>query len=469
MHSYQKQFLSAIAFICALVVGGFVIVSGQQPSQKPAGKPAAEDEPVAITEKAKTEKKSENKPLGEDQFANFRFPSINNKGEVAFIGLYPSSASKNGGDQSIFIRKADGSWKIVRRGEKAGNLANTMNSFGSTPTFNDNGDLTFVGEFELTDPPKHTPPAQVDPLNPLSAEAAPPALNKSLYFRTADGLTSLAKLGEEVPNMPSHFTGFANPSTNSKGVTAFIGTYGDPDGRGLFLVEQNKMRIVVRSGQRVGNGVEGSFSEHYYPTQINERNEVAFLGRIGDKAGIFISRPTGVELIAMMGRPAPVPNSTFIGFGNRTPTLNNKGEVVFVGFTDNADAQRGLFMKGEGPIKTIAKSGDRIGDTTYAFSDFLSPAVNSRGDIAFLGLYGGRNRGIFIKTAKGIEPIALLDQPIPGGAKDEVFNNFTQPSINDRGEVVFYGQMKDGNVAIFHRDEKGVLRTLVRRGDKMPK
>jgi hypothetical protein len=469
MHSYQKQFLSAIAFACALVAGGFIAVSGQQPSQKPTGKPTTDDEPVAITEKTKTEKKNENKPLGDDQFANFRFPAINNKGEVAFIGLYPSSASKNGSDQSIFIRKADGSWKIVRRGEKAGNLANPMNVFGSTPTLNDNGDLTFVGEFELTDPPAHAAPVLIDPLNPLSAEAAPPSLNKSLYLRTADGLSSLAKLGGEVPNMPSHFTGFANPSTNSKGVTAFIGTYGDPDGRGLFLIEQNKIRIVVRSGQRVGNGVEGSFSEHYYPTPINERNEVAFLGRIGDKAGIFVSRPTGVEMITMMGRPAPMANSTFIGFGNRTPALNNKGEVVFVGFTDNADAQRGLYIKGDGPIKIVAKSGERIGETNYAFSDFLSPAINARGEVAFLGLYGGRNRGIFIKTAKGIEPIALLDQPIPGGSKDEVFNNFTQPSINDRGEVVFYGQMKDGNVAIFHRDEKGVLRTLVRRGDKMPK
>jgi hypothetical protein len=293
-------------------------------------------------------------------------------------------------------------------------------------------------------------------------------LNKSLYIRTAEELKSLAKLGGEVPNMPSHFTGFANASTNSKGVTTFIGTYSDPDGRGLFLIEEGKMRIVVRSGQRVGNGVDGSFSEHYYPAPINERGEVAFLGRIGDKAGIFVSRPTGVELITLMGNAAPFPKSTFIGFGNRTPAINNKGEVAFAGFTDSPEGQRALFMKGQGPIKVIAKTGDRIGDTNYAFSDFLSPAINSRGEIAFLGMYGGRNRGIFIKTAKGIEPIALLDQQIPGGKKEEVFNNFTQPSINDRGEVVFYAQTKDGNVGIFHRDEKGILRALVRRGDKMP-
>src|SRR5262249_38187680 len=157
-------------------------------------------------------------------------------------------------------------------------------------------------------------------------------------------------------------------STNSKGVTAFIGTYTDPDGRGLFLAEEGKKRIIVRSGQRVGNGIEGVFSEHYYPTPINERGEVAFLGRIGEKAGIFVSRQKGVELVALMYGPAPIKNSTFIGFGNRTPTINNKGEIAFVGFTDSSDAQRALFFKGEGPIQVIAKSGDRIGDTDSAFT-----------------------------------------------------------------------------------------------------
>src|SRR5262249_10798524 len=149
------------------------------------------------------------------------------------------------------------------------------------------------------------------------------------------------------------------------------------------------------------------------------------------KAGIFVSRQKGVELIALTDNPAPIKDSKFLGFGNRTPTINNKGEVAFAGFTNDPDAGRALFFKVEGPIQVVAKSGDKIGDTTYAFTDFISPAINSRGDIAFMGNYGGRNRGIFIKTAKGIEPVAMQDQPIPGGAKQEVFNNFTQPSIND--------------------------------------
>jgi hypothetical protein len=280
-------------------------------------------------------------------------------------------------------------------------------------------------------------------------------------------------LGEEVPKMPSIFSVISNPTTNTRGVTAFIGTYSDPDGRGLFFVEEGKLNLVVRSGQRLAPNVEGTFSEHYYPTPINERNEVAFLARLSDKSGVFIGRPGGVEMLAIVGGPSPIKGANFLGFGNRAPAINNKGEVLFVGFFDGPDAGRGLFLKGAGPAQLIARSGEAIPGATYNFTDFHAPALNSRGDMAFIGNFGGRSRGIFIRTVKGIEPIAVTDQAVPGGVKDEVFNNFTQPSMNERGEVVFYAQTKSPingiDVGIFMRDEKGTLKVMAKRGDPMPK
>jgi len=69
--------------------------------------------------------------------------------------------------------------------------------------------------------------------------------------------------------------------------------------------------------------------------------------------------------------------------------------------------------------------------------------------------------------------VAILDQRIPGGDKDEVFNHFTQPDINSRGEVVFYAQWrtpKTGvNIGVFWRDAQGALKMLFKRGDMMPK
>lgn len=492
MRSNQRHvfFVLALVSLCALL-GAFGVSAqkksqqttrqdqapvkrkaAQPPAQSPIQPPpsAKDDEPVAVTDKIAVEKKTETKAPGEEAFGNFRPPIINNKGEIAFVSLFNSQKARDGFAQSIFVRSPDGSWKVTRQGEKAVNLPKGIDGFGGLLAFNDNGDLTFIADFG-DDGPKPAPAPAHDPNDPLSVQT--PERNKSIYVKSSSGLKSLIKLGDEVPAMPSHFSGFANASTNSQGVTAFIGTYSDPDGKGLFMVEGGKLRLVCRSGQRIGNGEEGTFSEHYYPTHINERSEVAFLARVGDKSGIFVSRPKGIELITLIGRPAPIKEANFIGFGNRAPTLSDSGEVAFVGFFDGPNAGRGLFTKGEGPIKIVAKSGDKISDTNFAFTDFLYPAINTRGDIVFLGKYGGRNQGLFIKSAKGIELIAAVDQPVPGGIKEETFNNFTQPSINDRGEVVFYAQTKNPktgvDIGIFYRDEKGNLKPLVRRGEKMPK
>jgi hypothetical protein len=475
--NFNLFLILALGALCTLL--GVFSAGAQQRQQSQADKPAPvksdkaknekEDEPVAITPRVRDEKIFESKPITTEDFGNFRYPVINGVGEVAFLALYPDPKGVNNSGQALFLRQQNGSWRITREGEKAGNLPESVYGF-SMPAINDNGDLTFFASYG-SPTGRQAQPVVSDPNDPVGAAAQ--HRTGALYLKTAKELKSLVKLGDEVPLMPSHFSGFANASTNSKGVTAFIGTYSDPDGRGLFLIEDGKMRLIVRSGQKTGitGGPDDAYSEHFYPSKINERNEVTFMERIGDRSGIFVSRPSGVELVAITGKPSPVQGANYLGFGNRTPSISNKGEVAFVGFFDGPNAGRGLFFKpANGPAQLIARDGGKAGDAGGQFKDFLSPAINSRGEIAFIGKMEGRAQGLFLKTAKGIEVIAVLDQKIPGGTGPmEVFNNFTQPSINDKGEVVFYGQLKNAEVAIFHRDEKGVLHTLARRGDKMPK
>lgn len=439
--------------------------AGQEP--KPQAGQTRPEEPQAVTERSRVEKIVESQAINTEQFGNFRFPIINNKGDVAVLAMFPVADKVRRFGQAIFIRRADGSWEVVSEGQKAVNMPEPVHSF-NMPSFNNNGELTFMAAFGSAVEKSAT---QLDPNDPINN--SPVIRNQALFIKGADGIRKLIKFGEEVPNMPSYFSGVSNPSTNDKGTTAFIGTYTDPDGRGLFLIEGGKLRLVARSGQKISRDNDSTFSEHYYPTPVNERNEVAFLARVGDKSGVFVARPGGIEKIAFIGDPSPIKGANYLGFGNRTPTLNHKGEVAFSAFYDGPDAGRGLFFKGlTGPVQIVAKSGDTIPNTTYNFTDFNSPAINARGDIAFIGNFGGRNRGIFMKTAKGIIPVALADQRIPGGTKDDVFNNFTPPSINDRGEVVFYAQWRTSSgvdIGIFHLDEKGVLNVLVKRGDKMPK
>ncbi|MFN6204089.1 MAG: choice-of-anchor tandem repeat NxxGxxAF-containing protein, partial [Acidobacteriota bacterium] len=371
--------------------------------------------------------------------------------------------------QKMFVRGGDGKWRLLLdQGEKSVDTSIVIDTFG-LPHVNASGEVTF-----LANGPKVADnlPVTSDPNDPASFR--PLVSNQVLYKKTKDGIRSIYRMGTEVPNMPSYITGISNVTSNNVGTTAFIGTYSEPDGRGLFFVADGKVSLIARSGQKIGKNETGTFSEHYYPSSINDRNEVAFLGRSGDKSGIFIGSPRGVEIIAFGGRPTPLKGANFLGFGNRTPAINNRGDILFVGFFDGPQAGRGLFLKPvDGPIRLIARSGDAITGTNWNLTDFSSISLSDNGDIAFSATYAGRSRGIFIKTAKGIEPVAILDQRIPGGDKDEVFNHFTQPDVNSRGEVVFYAQWrtpKTGvNIGVFWRDAQGVLRLLFKRGDMMPK
>jgi hypothetical protein len=143
--------------------------------------------------------------------------------------------------------------------------------------------------------------------------------------------------------------------------------------------------------------------------------------------------------------------------------------VLFVAFYDGPNNGRGLFLKREnGPIEIVAKSGEAISGTTSNFTDFMNPMINARGDIAFLGQFGGRSKGIFLKTAKGFEQVVAVDQKLPGGKPHEIFNNFVQMAIGGSGEIVFYGQYRNGEVGIFIKDAKG-LRPVAVRGGKLPK
>lgn len=455
LRSYKRY---GVVFGMALTCGlsftpwfGARAVSQQPPPQssKPQtpANPVKEEDPVPVGERPVEMPAPVMATVGPDQFGSFYGPQVNNRGDVAFLGRYMAPTAPAGFGQAIFIRSTDGEWRFVRDSDRAPGSTETLLSYGPY-SISEQGDVILTASF--------------------SAKTPGPSERSSsgVFLRGSSGFTNVVKLGQDVPNMPSRYSSFSNPSVNTKGTIAFVAAYSDPDGRGLFVSEQGQVRIVARSGQRISANETLVFSEHYYPSSINERGEVAFLCRVGVGAGIFVTRSTGIELIAIDGRPSPVVGAKYLGFGNRTPSINDKGEVAFSAFYDGPNAGRALFFKGTGPTKLVLTSTDKT--LKYKFTDVMNPELNNRGDIAFIGRLEGRAYGIFVKSAKGIEPIAMTGELATGMKAGEEFNNFAQqPSMNDRGDIVFYAQLKNGNVGIFIKDAKG-LRPFVLRGDKLP-
>lgn len=434
-----------------------------QPSKPAVVKNPQEDGPVALTERSKLpEKKEEDLTIPNNHFGLISAAYLNNKGDVAVVARFPT---EKGDGSGVFIHKADGTWSYIRNGDKASNLNYPL--LGVQGTYlSDNGDLTFTGLID-------GPPVGGNIWGNNESTDLSQLKSLGIFSKTSEGLKNYIQAGQEVPNLPSKFYGFSNISRNAKGTIAFVGTYADPDGRGLFVIEDGKMKLIARSGQKTPVGTN-TYSEHFFPSMINERNELAFFCHIGNSAAIFLKRPDGkIETVAVQGEPSPIEGGNFSGFANRGPVINNKGEVVFSAFVDGPNAGRALFIKAPGqPIKLIARSGDKLPDLDATFSDFYMPSINTRGDIAFVGTYGGRTRGVFLKTAKGIERIALAEDLVPGqkrGTNNPVrFNNFLFPQVNDNGDLVFVAQVMPANIAVFVRKSGSELEKLVQIGDKTP-
>lgn len=429
-----------------------------------ATKPTQDDGPVALTERSKRpEKKEEPKPIQAGHFGLISAAYLNNRGDVAIVSRFPTEKGDRSG---IFVRKADGTWSVTHEGEEVADLKRPLLSLQGMHLA-DNGDLAFTALVDL-------PPVSTSFLG--TNEPSDPSQMKSLgiFTKTAEGLKNYVRSGEEVPNMPSKFYGFSNVSRNTKGTIAFIGTYADPDGRGLFVIEDGKLKLIARSGQRTPARPGSLYSEHFFPSAINERGELAFFCHISGGAALFLKRADNkVEPIVVQGQPSPIEGANFSGFANRGPVINNKGEVVFSAFVDGPKAGRALFFKAPGgPIKLLMRSGDPVPEMTATFTDFYMPSVNSRGDVAFVATFGGRTRGVFLKTAQGVEKIALAEEPIPGqkrGTEDVVtFNNFLFPQVNDNGDVIFITQLRPSAIAVYLKKKDGPLEKVAQIGDKAP-
>jgi hypothetical protein len=473
-----RKFLSGSLLSLIILLGSIL---AQTPSAKSAQQPLADpkkgeaDGPVIVSsgDVNRDPERPEPKKIEPYQFGVFGFPSINNKGEVAFLGRYPTKTAGVVG-QGIFV-KSDKGIRVVASSEvKIPVLDEYFISFNN-PVIADNGDVTFVASFtgKKTDVVPGAPPSP-ETGNPDDSRRA------AIWLADASGLRMVARINDEVPRMPSRMQSLSSPSINSNGLLAFVGTYVDPDGRGLFFYDlkadqgKGKMNLVARSGQKTPAGPETSYSEHFYPAYLNNRGEIAFFVRVGDGGGVFVKRDSGIELIALQGRPSIMKNgdaqANWLGFGNMSPDINDNGTIVFVAFWDGQNFGRGIFVKepGDSAIKNVLRTGDKVGETEAIFSDFSNPIINTRGEIAFKASYGGRSRGIFVKTAKGIEIVAREGDKLPGGGRDEIFNNFAQLSFNDHGQLVFYGMLKGATVGLFIWDEKEGLRRLVGRGDPVP-
>src|SRR5256884_2435342 len=155
--------------------------------------------------------------------------------------------------------------------------------------------------------------------------------------------------------------------------------------------EAPSLRRVVITGQAVpGGGTFDRFSVESLPivAPINNKGQVAFFATIlrgRASEGYFLASGPRISKLAADGDPAPGAG-VFSGFGRHpVPALNDGGELAFVAAIAGARAVEGIFVASPRGTRAIALAGGAAPEiASGTFANLDAPALNDRGDVAFL-------------------------------------------------------------------------------------
>jgi hypothetical protein len=158
---------------------------------------------------------------------------------------------------------------------------------------------------------------------------------------------------------------------------------------------------------------------------------------------------------------------TFAGkFGKKRhggPAINSAGDVVFFA-TPKGGPRRLYLYPNVGAPSIIASAGDPA-PGGGSFTRFEQPSINDAGDVAFFGdLASGE--GVFVEPA-GAAPmfkVAVTGDPAPGGGSFDTFDGVAR--INASGDVAFLATVSGGPTGVFVYDGGTMtIASIARVGD----
>jgi hypothetical protein len=248
---------------------------------------------------------------------------------------------------------------------------------------------------------------------------------------------SLESDGEAI--LRGHGGRLTTIATTEPGQFNFFGfdTSINDDGRVAFKAELDE-DFDFDEGLFSGRG--GRITTHYLAStsefdgndsrpSINNRNDIAFEESVDFQNGVFVTDGDGFTTIS-------APGTDLSG----VPILNDQGLAAFrVGFFDEARQEFvEAIVTGDGaPLATVA-------DTTGEFDSFgfRPPALNNRGDVAFLAFIGGFTAsGIFVGPHPVDDRVIATGDTIDGATVLDL--GFCEEGLNDRGQLTFRVMLDD--------------------------
>jgi hypothetical protein len=349
---------------------------------------------------------------------------------------------------------------------------------------------------------------------------------EGLFLLHKGDITEIARAREAAPGGGVYDFGFLAPtSLNDRGEVGFAWLlepfcFPDPSdpsnacppigvNTGVYRFSQSTHTAtpVVRPGVTPVPGGE-VFAGAHFGVNLNDRGDLAFAGivptdhgihlpdeaYIGLGARLFKANKKG-EISSIIGPGDPAPGGGVFDWAIM-PWINDGGDVAFMGHVAGEECRAegsppqaililclsSIYVKqaGTGNTKSIAHAGDPAPDGGL-YRQAMSPVVNNRGDIVFLGDLtpppaSGLVTGVYLHSGGETIAVARPGDPMPGGGRFVTASLIQgwQLHVNYAGEVVFNAALDTDNNEDDIPDtglyawSHGSLRVVARTGTVIP-
>ena len=259
---------------------------------------------------------------------------------------------------------------------------------------------------------------------------------------------------------------------NARGDVVFFATLGRGDaGEGLFQWSRGRVTAVAREGDRVaGAGRLSGFGKHPAPGLADDGTVVFAAAVAGGRAveGVFTSQGGRLRAVALSGGAVPGLSSGVLAALD-APAINARGDVAFLATVRRGrESLEAVLLFTRGALQKIVAQGDPA-PAGGSFAAFGPPAINRDGAIAFGAAVEGKAvpGGIFLWKAGQLRMVLGAGEETPIGG---IFAKFSERlGLSDGGIVAFHGLLKAAPVAAgIFAIEDARLRVVARLGDPAP-
>ena len=232
--------------------------------------------------------------------------------------------------------------------------------------------------------------------------------------------------------------------------------------------------IIARHGDQAPGAPIGAVFNGFLRPTLNNAGQVAYLGflEVGP-GGVTTSDDTGIWrnsfLVVREGNVAGGTTGVFSSIGS--PILNDAGQVshfsVLVSGIGGVTSDSNVGLWRDNTL--IAREGNPAGGTSGVFSTFGSPTFNAAGELAYVAALRQGVGGVTTDNDGGIwRNSSLIEREgsAAAGVSGGVFQGLFDLTINASGQVTYVGLLQTGTGGVTGDDNTGIWRgnsTLVAR------